>query len=166
MFYQSAALKRCATCQRWAGLRSPGAEAGTVELQSESETGLCTGGPWDGAERRVRSACGHWVIWPALANTTPTTPILETDDHGSHGNPTQQPLCRIRSAQFIAGTPAWRANRCLPPLPRHDGRNTGPDHRSLQRTPAGTELSPVAGRGGAGNDQDLLPGALSGADRG
>ena len=74
MFYQSAALKRCATCQRWAGLRSPGAEAGTVELQSESETGLCTGGPWDGTERRVRSACGHWVIWPALANTTPTTP--------------------------------------------------------------------------------------------
>jgi hypothetical protein len=45
----------------------PGHEAGSVMVDSETTPGICRGGPWDGSERRARSACGHWLIWPAIA---------------------------------------------------------------------------------------------------
>jgi hypothetical protein len=37
-----------------------------VLIESETSTGICQGGPWDGSERRARSACGHWQCWDAL----------------------------------------------------------------------------------------------------
>jgi hypothetical protein len=37
-----------------------------VRIVSETDIGLCDGGPWNGSERRARSACGHWDCWPAL----------------------------------------------------------------------------------------------------
>ena len=58
--------KRCASCQRWSGPRVVGVVPGTVEIEAETVTGLCQGGPWDASERRARSACGHWTIWLAL----------------------------------------------------------------------------------------------------
>jgi len=63
---QHADRKRCATCERWSGARIPGHEARTVTVESETTPGMCRGGPWDGSERRARSACGHWLIWPAI----------------------------------------------------------------------------------------------------
>lgn len=57
--------KRCASCQRWTGARAAG-EPGMVRVVAETDTGLCHGGPWDGSERRARSACGHWACWPVL----------------------------------------------------------------------------------------------------
>ncbi|MCP5268940.1 MAG: hypothetical protein H6943_07875 [Zoogloeaceae bacterium] len=63
---QAAAMKRCATCDRWSGPRTPGTPPDSVDLASESDTGRCVGGPWDGSERRVRSACGHWILWQML----------------------------------------------------------------------------------------------------
>jgi hypothetical protein len=35
-------------------------------IEAETVTGNCLGGGWDGSERRARSACGHWKIWPVL----------------------------------------------------------------------------------------------------
>ncbi|MCK6390394.1 MAG: hypothetical protein L6Q40_05130 [Azonexus sp.] len=58
--------KRCASCDRWRGERSPGHEPDTVLIESETSTGLCCGGPWDNSERRARSACGHWLRWQQL----------------------------------------------------------------------------------------------------
>jgi hypothetical protein len=59
--------KRCASCQRWSGRRLPGHKPGTVLIESETSPGLCQGGPWDGSERRARSACGHWQCWQQVA---------------------------------------------------------------------------------------------------
>ncbi len=68
MIAQTVARKRCASCQRWTGPRLPGADAGTVLIESETVTGLCEGGGWHGSERRARSACGHWLRWQVLAD--------------------------------------------------------------------------------------------------
>ncbi|MDD2744751.1 MAG: hypothetical protein PHV02_21020 [Rhodocyclaceae bacterium] len=67
MLIQPVANKRCASCERWSGQRQVGVDAGTVSVESEFATGLCLGGPWDNSERRARSACGHWTIWPLVA---------------------------------------------------------------------------------------------------
>jgi hypothetical protein len=72
MIIQPASRKRCATCNRWAGPRSParqdesGGTTDAVEIGSETDAGLCIGGPWDGTERRARSACGQWIVWHAI----------------------------------------------------------------------------------------------------
>jgi len=58
--------KRCASCERWGGQRQPGATPGFVEIEAETATGPCQDGGWAGDERRARSACGHWRLWPAL----------------------------------------------------------------------------------------------------
>lgn len=63
---QSVTLHRCASCQRWSGARQVGAAPQTVEIDNELSTGRCIGGPWDGDQRRARSACGQWIVWPAL----------------------------------------------------------------------------------------------------
>jgi hypothetical protein len=66
LLIQAVDRKRCASCQRWDGQRQPGEQAETVLIESETSEGLCQGGPWDGSERRARSACGHWTRWSAL----------------------------------------------------------------------------------------------------
>ena len=63
---QAIERKRCASCERWSGKRQPGAP-GEVLIEAETAVGLCCGGPWDGSERRARSACGHWKLWPELS---------------------------------------------------------------------------------------------------
>ena len=63
--------KRCASCERWRGERQPGPTPESVAVASETVTGLCVGGGWDGSERRARSACGHWQVWLALKATDP-----------------------------------------------------------------------------------------------
>jgi hypothetical protein len=55
--------KRCASCERWSGFRQAGSTPDYVLIEAETSTGLCQGGPWDGSERRARSACGHWRCW-------------------------------------------------------------------------------------------------------
>ena len=60
------ARRRCASCQRWSGLRYPAMAPDAVLIESETSTGICQGGPWDGSERRARSECGHWQCWDAL----------------------------------------------------------------------------------------------------
>ncbi|HJW24248.1 MAG TPA: hypothetical protein VJ576_05055 [Rhodocyclaceae bacterium] len=71
---QAVALKRCASCQRWSGVRRPGAEPETVDIEGDTAVGLCQGGPWDGSERRARSACGRWIRWDALTAENPPAP--------------------------------------------------------------------------------------------
>jgi len=66
MIEQAVALKRCASCERWSGTRTPGPGSDTVSIAGVQETGLCVGGPWDGQTRRARSACGHWTVWTML----------------------------------------------------------------------------------------------------
>lgn len=66
MLVQAVARKRCASCERWSGERSPADHGQGVAIASELATGLCQGGPWDQSERRARSACGHWRCWSAL----------------------------------------------------------------------------------------------------
>jgi hypothetical protein len=68
---QAVDRKRCASCERWQGPRQAGELPDTVGIVSEMDTGLCIGGGWDGSERRARSACGHWRIWPALLKIDP-----------------------------------------------------------------------------------------------
>ena len=63
---QAVALHRCASCNRWSGPRAIGALPQTVEIDSELSTGLCVDGPWNGSERRARSACGQWTVWLAI----------------------------------------------------------------------------------------------------
>jgi len=69
---QPVSLKRCASCDRWSGARQPGEVAATVAIAGDQVTGICTGGPWDGQERRARSACGHWRLWGVLADCITT----------------------------------------------------------------------------------------------
>lgn len=66
---QSAALCRCATCERWDGPRTVGGDAGSVRIGSETDGGICVGGPWDGTPRRARSACGRWLRWHKLGES-------------------------------------------------------------------------------------------------
>jgi len=67
LLIQAVERRRCASCERWSGPRQPGEQVGTVLIASETTEGLCQGGPWDGSERRARSACGHWQCWSALS---------------------------------------------------------------------------------------------------
>jgi len=60
------ARKRCASCRHWCGQRQPGETPEEVLIEDETSTGLCADGGWAGSERRARSACGHWKIWPLL----------------------------------------------------------------------------------------------------
>ncbi|QRM19988.1 hypothetical protein GBK02_11540 [Dechloromonas sp. TW-R-39-2] len=69
MLIQAVDRKRCASCERWQGPRQPGATNASVLIESETVTGLCHGGGWDGDERRARSACGHWQRWLKLQNS-------------------------------------------------------------------------------------------------
>jgi hypothetical protein len=66
LLIQAVERKRCASCERWRGPRQPGDTPETVAVTTDTVTGLCVGGGWDGSERRARSACGHWQIWLAL----------------------------------------------------------------------------------------------------
>ncbi|MBI2309241.1 MAG: hypothetical protein HYU78_18270 [Rhodocyclales bacterium] len=66
MAVQAVAKRRCASCERWSGPRAPAEDGGHVRIESETSTGLCVGGPWDGSERRARSACGQWRRWQIL----------------------------------------------------------------------------------------------------
>jgi hypothetical protein len=68
---QAVARQRCASCARWSGPRQPGPTPDLVLIETETVTGLCGGGGWDGDERRARSACGHWQRWPMLAAGDP-----------------------------------------------------------------------------------------------
>ena len=72
MIDQPVARQRCASCERWSGQRQSGSQPGHVAVASETTIGLCQGGPWDGTERRARSACGHWHLWPQLAESSCT----------------------------------------------------------------------------------------------
>ena len=78
---QSVSRRRCASCERWSGERLPGATADEVLITEETATGICQGGPWDGSERRARSACGHWLRWSVLGSgdvsSSPATPVGE-----------------------------------------------------------------------------------------
>jgi hypothetical protein len=58
--------KRCASCACWQGPRHADFVSDSVLIEAETVTGNCLGGGWDGSERRARSACGHWKIWPVL----------------------------------------------------------------------------------------------------
>jgi len=71
---QAIARQRCASCQHWRGERQPGETPDCVQIEAETITGLCADGGWAGSERRARSACGHWKLWPAL-NPTADDPI-------------------------------------------------------------------------------------------
>jgi len=75
MLSQAVDRKRCASCERWQGERRPGTTPETVEIEAETSTGLCIGGGWDSSERRARSACGYWRLWPALANPAPAAGV-------------------------------------------------------------------------------------------
>ncbi|MCK6406311.1 MAG: hypothetical protein L6Q60_09880 [Rhodocyclaceae bacterium] len=74
MSEQSITLKRCASCERWDGLRTPSARRDAVLLDSDTCSGVCRGGPWDGEARKARSACGRWTLWPALSADASDTP--------------------------------------------------------------------------------------------
>jgi hypothetical protein len=71
---QAVERKRCASCERWTGQRQPGETPASVLIEAETATGLCQGGGWSGSERRARSACGHWRLWPALAAVDNASP--------------------------------------------------------------------------------------------
>jgi len=58
--------KRCASCEHWGGPRQPGDTPASVLIEDETSTGPCNDGGWAGSERRARSACGHWRLWPLL----------------------------------------------------------------------------------------------------
>lgn len=62
----AADIRRCCTCQRWAGPRWVGVKAGSVCFEHAAVHGLCTDGPWHGSPRSLRNACGRWVQWLAL----------------------------------------------------------------------------------------------------
>lgn len=75
MLQQSAALRRCATCQRWQGWRRTVAEAADrIEYDPVQDRGLCQDGPWHGDLRSVRNACGRWVLWERLRLDDPLLP--------------------------------------------------------------------------------------------
>jgi len=58
--------KRCVSCNRWGGVRRPGAESNTVEYDENNDRGPCVEGPWHGSLRSPRNACGQWILWAAL----------------------------------------------------------------------------------------------------
>lgn len=66
MVSQAVDRKRCGSCERWSGERQPGDDGRSVLVAAETSVGLCRGGPWDGSDRRARSACGHWQCWAAV----------------------------------------------------------------------------------------------------
>jgi len=77
LLIQNVDRKRCASCACWQGDRQPGPTPGTVAIHAETDSGLCIGGGWDNSERRARSACGHWRLWPELeqAGADDPTPV-------------------------------------------------------------------------------------------
>jgi len=77
---QAVARQRCASCARWQGPRTPGPSADSVAIPDERATGTCCGGPWDGAERLARSACGRWLRWTAADNPAVAGEPLEEPD--------------------------------------------------------------------------------------
>jgi len=62
-----AELRRCPTCQRWAGSRRIGDDGHQVELDPAQPRGNCTEGPWHGSSRGPRNACGQWLKWECIA---------------------------------------------------------------------------------------------------
>ncbi len=60
--------RRCVSCNRWAGERSPGSAPEHVFVKDDAAKGLCTEGPWHGTPRGVRNACGQWVRWFGLGD--------------------------------------------------------------------------------------------------
>lgn len=64
---QPVAHRRCASCARWAGERLADTENGHVIIDNDALPGACVGGPWNGAERPARSACGRWIVWPPVS---------------------------------------------------------------------------------------------------
>lgn len=58
--------KRCISCNRWGGERTPGTTPGEVEYDSARDRGPCIEGPWHGTLRGPRNACGQWVLWVKL----------------------------------------------------------------------------------------------------
>lgn len=72
MATQSVERRRCLSCNRWGGERTPGAEPDTVDYDEDNDRGLCQDGPWHNSLRRgPRNACGQWIIWVALARPAP-----------------------------------------------------------------------------------------------
>ena len=69
MLSHPVARKRCASCDRWQGIRMPDTTPENVLIRDEVDTGLCDGGGWAGSERRARCACGHWRQWREIATT-------------------------------------------------------------------------------------------------
>lgn len=74
MAVQSIERRRCLTCNRWGGVRSPGAEPDTIEYDENNDRGPCQEGPWHGNSRGPRNACGQWVKWIALERAPSTPP--------------------------------------------------------------------------------------------
>ena len=71
MASQSAERRRCLSCNRWGGERTPGSTPDTVDYDENNDRGPCQEGPWHGSSRRgPRNACGQWVRWIALAPPT------------------------------------------------------------------------------------------------
>ena len=67
MASQPVERRRCLSCNRWGGARTPGPEPETVAYDETNDRGDCQDGPWHGTSRRgPRNACGQWVRWAAL----------------------------------------------------------------------------------------------------
>ena len=85
MASQSAERRRCLSCNRWGGERTPGSTPDTVDYDEDNDRGPCQEGPWHGSSRRgPRNACGQWVRWIALAPPTlppALPPAPETGDN-------------------------------------------------------------------------------------
>jgi len=76
MASQSVERRRCLSCNRWGGERSPGQEADTVDYDENNDRGLCQDGPWHNTLRRgPRNACGQWIIWAALVRPAPASDL-------------------------------------------------------------------------------------------
>ena len=59
----AATTKKCATCDRWSGMRKHSAATAQVEFNDAEANGICNGGPWDGNVRDPMTRCGRWIIW-------------------------------------------------------------------------------------------------------
>ncbi len=52
MASQPVERRRCLSCNRWAGARTPGPEPDTVAYDEDNDRGDCQDGPWHGTSRR------------------------------------------------------------------------------------------------------------------
>ena len=74
MASQPVERRRCLSCNRWGGARTPGPEPETVSYDEDNDRGDCQDGPWHGTSRRgPRNACGQWVRWAALGTAPDDT---------------------------------------------------------------------------------------------